>query len=47
MTIFEILIIIAVFAVVVWWANNANFTPCENCTYDCEQGRRCHERSDD
>ena len=44
MTILEVLIYAVVFAVVVWWAMNANFTPCEKCNYDCRQGRDCPNR---
>jgi hypothetical protein len=40
----EIIITVGVFVVIVWWAANANFAPCEKCNYDCRQGRDCPNR---
>lgn len=44
MTFLEIIIYAAVFAIVVWWALNANFAPCDECDYDCRQGRDCPKK---
>lgn len=41
MTYWEIFIMIGVAAVVIWWAHTAVFDACEECTYDCKQGRNC------
>lgn len=41
MTIWEGLLILGVFGVIVWWARNAVFDACEECNYDCKQGREC------
>ena len=44
MTIWEILILIAVAGVIIWWAHTAVFDACEKCNYDCRQGRDCPHR---
>lgn len=44
MTLLEVLLYVGVFVVIVWWAANANFAPCEKCNYDCRQGRDCPAR---
>jgi hypothetical protein len=44
MTLLEVLLYVGVFVVIVWWAANANFAPCEKCNYDCRQGRDCPNR---
>jgi|688.fasta_scaffold2762391_1 hypothetical protein len=44
MTLLEVLLYVGVFVVIIWWAANANFAPCEKCNYDCRQGRDCPNR---
>jgi hypothetical protein len=44
MTLLEVLLYVGVFVVIVWWAANANFAPCEKCNHDCRQGRDCPNR---
>jgi hypothetical protein len=44
MSIWEILLHVAVFAVLVWWAANANFSPCDECDFECRQGRDCNKK---
>jgi hypothetical protein len=41
MNITEILITIGLFAGAIWWACTANFDACDECNYDCNQGRDC------
>jgi uncharacterized membrane protein YwzB len=40
----EIIITVGVFVVIVWWAASANFDACDECNYDCRQGRDCPAR---
>lgn len=44
MTIWEILTIIIAAGAVGWWAHSAVFDACEECNYDCNQGRDCPNR---
>jgi len=44
MTLLEVLLYVGVFVVIVWWAARANFDACDECNYDCRQGRDCPNR---
>jgi hypothetical protein len=41
MTLAEILIPIAVLIGAIWWAFTGNWGACEECNYNCRQGRNC------
>ena len=41
MTIWEALGYVLVFGVIMWWAWTADFSSCNDCDQDCNQGRNC------
>lgn len=44
MTIWEGLLIIGVYVAFLWWAQETMYDACEECNYDCSQGRNCPRR---